>query len=826
MVSYETGVSGGARFANGGLEEWARRSNLALAPLFESEAQKPEGFHLALLDGAAGSFVLSDVRESEFQALGAAAWAWSSHLPHHVAITQGKVWVTRWDRPTPREFPSSVFISDFESFYSFLSKDRVGSSHTVVDHLLNVFQRMRSLVASAGIEDKHTTQCFVEFFENLIRTRSSNGEQGRSSSSGGSSVLAALPENGVNALIEHSVRASRGPDLELFPSLAVRHAGSAIFQEAHFELARAAAPDLFGYVDPARAHLVTHGGAHFTPPALGRMLAEQTLRAIRDIQERKVLRILDPACGSGSILHEALRVLKRWGFQGRILVRGFDVSAPAVAMARFVLNHSANDWTDKGHIDIEVEQRDALDQELPTADVVLMNPPFITWGSLGEEQRAMLSTALGSCRGAQPDYSMGFVLKALDEALGDGAALGALLPASVLTSDSALRWRRALLDRANLRLLASLGHHHLFPHAIVQVTGLVLSAGPCEGPEPKVLTLRVGAGDVSEAGDALRALRGYQDGRRAHDRDERWELFETPADTFAKRATWRPISASKLDAVARLSTQQLRRVCDLFDVHQGVQTGYNRAFLIKRGRFKQLRSKEEGFFRPAIVNDSLRAAHLSEGTWVFYPYDEEGRSFSNEEALKHAVPVYYKQVLARFRSSLAERAAVRRQEGKCWWELSWPRLDWTLRPIPKIVSKFFGGPGAFAVDTDSRFVVVQGHAWILKGEPEDAGVSRALDVEQVLSAYCALLNSSYFRTLLDIFCPVVAGGQYDLSRRYVEQVPVPDLAVMLQADTEQTTIETLSELGREPKVGDWQWEEDLEEAARRVYGGVGDELGE
>ena len=419
MVSYGTGVSGGARFANGGLEEWARRSNLALAPLFEAEAQKPEGVHLALLDGAAGSFALSDV--PEFQALGVTAWAWSSHLPHHVTVTQDKVYVTRWDRPTPREFPVSVFESDFESFYSFLSNDRVGSSHTVVDHLLNSFRRIRSHVANAGIEDEHATQCFLEFFEKLITRMGGNGRQTRHSSTAESGVLSALPENAVETLIEHAVRAVHGPDLELFPSLAVRHAGSAIFQEAHFDLARAPAPDLFGYVEPARAHLVTHGGAHLTPPALGRMLAEQTLRAVKDIQEREVLTILDPACGSGSVLHEALRVLKLWKFQGRIVVRGIDVSAPAVAMARFVLEHSANDWTDRSRIDIKVERRDALDRDLPTADAVLMNPPFITWGSLREEQRSALKAALGSCRSARPDYSMGFVLKALNEALADGA---------------------------------------------------------------------------------------------------------------------------------------------------------------------------------------------------------------------------------------------------------------------------------------------------------------------------------------------------------------------------------------------------------------------
>ena len=211
------------------------------------------------------------------------------------------------------------------------------------------------------------------------------------------------------------------------------------------------------------------------------MLAEQTFRSIKEIHTREVLTILDPACGCGSILHEALRLLKRWQFGGRIVLRGFDVSAAAVAMARFVLTHSARDWAESSRIEIEVEQRDSLEQRLPEADVVLMNPLFITWGALRDEQRSVLGAVLGSCRATRPDYSMGFVLTALDETLVHGCALGALLPASVLTSKSAFRWRGALLDRGELRFLASLGHHHLFPHAVVQVAGVVLSTARSSG---------------------------------------------------------------------------------------------------------------------------------------------------------------------------------------------------------------------------------------------------------------------------------------------------------------------------------------------------------
>lgn len=824
MVSREKPVPNGPLAANGGLDQWARRSNLALAPLFESEAHRPDGDHLALLDGATGSFALSAVANADFDPRVAAAWAWSSDLPHHVAVASDKVWVTRWDRPTPREVPISVIESDFESFYSFLSNDLVGSSHTVVDHLLSVFRRMRSLVATVGIEDQYTTQCFLEFFEGLIATRPGDADSVFFSSIAQNSALSAIPHNAVEALVENSIRASHGPHFELFPTLALRHAGSAIFQEAHFELARAAAPDLFGYVEPARAHLVTRGGAHFTPPALGRMLAEQTLRSIDELHSREVLTILDPACGCGSILHEALRLLKRWQFGGRVVLRGLDVSAAAVAMAEFVLMHSARDWPDPTRIKVEVEQRDALAQPLPQADVVLMNPPFITWGSLRDEQRSVLSEVLGSCRVTRPDYSMGFVLKALYETVVHGGALGALLPASVLTSQSALRWRRVLLERADLRFLASLGHHHLFPHALVQVASLVLSSVRSGSPSPKVVTLRVGAGELTDTGDALRALRGYQYGVDAHNSGGSWDLFELPLHVFAERPTWRPISPRRLDGLSRLLTQSLRPVSDLFDVHQGIHTGNNRAFLVKRKAFDDLSPCEKSYFRPAVMNESLRGAHLSEGTWVFYPYDQQGLSLLTEDALREALPSYYGRILSHSREALSARPTLSQGRGRDWWELSRPRLDWSLRPVPKIVSKFFGGPGAFAVDLDSDFVVVQGYAWILKAEPDGGEISAPFDLERVLNAYCALFNSSYFSTLLEVFCPVVAGGQYDLSRRYVLSIPIPDLVEMIATDTEQEAIYFLSELGIQPRLDDWEWKQDVDSAARLVYGGVVDDF--
>ena len=126
--------------------------------------------------------------------------------------------------------------------------------------------------------------------------------------------------------------------LKLYPALAIRHAGGQLFQEAHFELIRGSNGfDLFGLIGNVDVQPTSRGGTHFTPPALARSIVEQTLAALPDIAARKRLSLCDPACGSGAFLHEALRALRRAGFNGKLTLVGRDVSIAAIAMARFVM---------------------------------------------------------------------------------------------------------------------------------------------------------------------------------------------------------------------------------------------------------------------------------------------------------------------------------------------------------------------------------------------------------------------------------------------------------------------------------------------------------
>lgn len=806
-------------------QRWADQFGLALAPLFETKEVATEGSHAVLLDGGYGSFAMSVTTEELWREDKPACWAWSSNLPHHVTVNNNVVAVRRWDSSRSEVLSRSSVEAQIESFYSYLAADRVQSSQIVVDYVLNLFRRMRTLVSDADLPDNRSIDAFLAFLTQVI-------ECDRHEVSGkdrivlldaepGADLLRELPENGVNSLMEELREGTSLQRFRLFPSLAVRHAGSQIFQEAHFELFRAPSLDLFSYAGPAVAKPVTRAGAHFTPAALARCIVEQTLLQVEGLASRERLTILDPACGSGSFLHEALRALRRLKFTGQIVLVGRDISSPAVSMANFVVRHAAVDWSPERKIEIDILVADSLADPLPHADVVLMNPPFISWPSLDDLQREQMRQVLGSRLRGRGDLSMAFVSRGLD-VLATGGAFGVLLPSSLLTLQAAEAWRTDLLDRADLRLLASLGDYGLFAHALVQVAAAVMSNPTDPSARRGTTTALVTTNSAEATGNALRTLRRSDRRIFGIGEDDAWRLFEVPTTIFRARRTWRLTTPRAEAALSRLIDSGAVRISDLFEVRQGILTGDNRAFILDKNSYETLPKNEQKYFKTAVMNHSIQDGRLQSLYWVFYPYDVEGPRFTTEDELLAAVPNYAEHFLIPRRQELGARRSLTGVNRQDWWGLSRSRPTWAFDSTPRLISKYFGGPGGFAVDLASNFLVVQGYVWFLKDtQPTDEREEdeMALPVDDLLCAYMGIFNSPRFRGVLELFSPHVAGGQFNLSPRYVHHIPVPNLADIARDERMGRLISRLVELGREPRLTDVGWIDLTDRITTELYGG-------
>ena len=799
---------------------WSDQFGLALSPMFEDADAPMPGEHYVLLDGGHGSFGLS-VTDEEVSPEEVAGWAWSSDLPHHVAINQSDVQIVRWDAAnSPEKYALGKVESNLNAFYHFLCRDRLDSNRTVVQHLVNVFARLRSMANHMRLSDDRTIDAFVIMLADLIsREEATENPLAFGLPDDADDLRNRLKSPPLEDLLQE-IRTARGTRsaLELYPSLAIRHAGGQIFQEAHFDLVRAPPPDMFGYFGAASAEANTRGGVHYTPPAIARSIAYQTLRHVTGLSSRKLLTICDPACGSGAFLHEAIRELRRAEFQGSLKIIGNDVSATAITMARFTLRLALRDWTPAGGASLDLRVRDSLaDQQFPTADVVVMNPPFISAIAQSSEQKAQLRGAVGRLAASRGDYSMAFVTKAL-ESLSDGGVLGTLFPASLLTHQAAASWRKKLAAEGDIRLLASIGDFGMFSHALVRVASLVIRKSHLRETD---YTALITDNDPNATGDALRELRKadllphsiFREGTR-------WHLF-TADSSELNRKSWRMLTPKERAIHEALGATQANVVVgDLFSVSQGIQTGFRKALLLKQSQFDSLPRKEQNYFRQTLMTDSIRYGRIVKTYYVFYPHTAHGPLFGEEGDLKNSVPTYYRDFLKPNKEVLRGRASITRSERPDWWGLMHPR-EFSLTETPRIISKAFGSEGSFVCDLDAAYLAATAHVWIPKPECTEHGGSDEFQEQvhsDVLLAYTALFNSRVFMRLVSLYSNVVSGGQFDLSNRFVKDVFLPNLWDKVSDPFWSESIRQLSQVTTQILDGEYVSLVDVDCVVAQLYG--------
>ena len=216
-------------------------------------------------------------------------------------------------------------------------------------------------------------------------------------------------------------------------------------------------------------------GAHLTPEGVARnLVAMMPPPALSD-------RVLDPAVGGAAFLIAAADQLVDGGARPAEVIRqlfGVDIDAGAVAVAEAALAL----WG----IDHEVEVRplpnlslgDGLLHELPVANRVVGNPPFLNQLRSSSTHTAARRTALrerwGDLVGTYTDDAWLFIAAGL-HALDTNGTLAMVQPVSVLAARYGDAVREHVAARASL-LGIWLAREQVFD-AAVQVCGLVLGTG-------------------------------------------------------------------------------------------------------------------------------------------------------------------------------------------------------------------------------------------------------------------------------------------------------------------------------------------------------------
>lgn len=728
------------------LETWRTQLGLMPIPLF---GHKGENCHV-LLNGGKGNFCL-DLSGEQHDGVEERNRAWSADVGHYVKVDRENVKVWRWDASAPEVYTHSLVAKNIVRFQAYLEERQPSRAASVVGHFISIYRQVRTILGS-GVDGSEALQAFLYLLASaddgaLDRINWDHLPRAKE-------LADSLRENQRDMLIEEMIRVRPGDHLKPIIPLVLRHASGRLFQEAHYLVELDPQLSIFGASEARPIAKDSALGAFFTPSPLVRTVVEEALKA-QPVQPKDIT-VLDPACGSGEFLREALRQLQLRGHVGRIQLVGWDISPAALAMARFSL-----DWERaQSNLDVDVvlEARDALvhgDWKIG-AQLILMNPPFISWQGMSVEQKERVSERLGALVTKRPDYASAFFYSAVD-ALSESGVIGAVLPASLLDGESYVKWRQSIAQEIDPHLIARLGSHTVFADAVVDAALYVGVRGRLDRPALALWSNH----KADSSSHALRRLRSILPDKVAgyvYD-DESGGFSIYAADHLGRDGTlWAPRPYAAYQLLKFVS--DLPTVKQLFDVSQGAITGLNSAFIVSREYVEALPKAERKYFRPAVVNDSISNGVLYDTTYVFYPYGN-GLEIESEEALDKKVKSFYRDRLLPSKTALLKRSRIKADR---WWILSLPRqaID---RKGGKLVSTYFGSSGSFAWDPDGSYVVVQGYAWTAKSN----------DLYGHELAYLALLNHRLTDTLLSAVSNNLSGGQWNLSERYVNSLPLPAL---------------------------------------------------
>ena len=773
---------------------WRRQLGYLPVPLFGIAKERS----YVMLNGGKGNFCL-DVGHSNADPSIAAQLAWSADVDHYLSVRGDKLSLLRWDQPAvdwAEHYKLSDVAGKLDVFQRYIESKQAPRERSVVSRAVSVYRAVRARGQKNG--DREAMLAFMALLNSAWSQQDKKlslatyWPEAVEANDAARSLLGSI---GIEMVTEQLLRPDltnrRPPSIPLM----IRHASGRIFQEAHYLALAPIQTDLFfeGQVrvaGPASKAL----GAFFTPTPLVRTLAEQSLSRV-DLNAA-CIHVFDPACGSGEFLREAVRQLALRNYKGRVSVTGYDISEPACLMARFGL--AAEAATFSGFLDINIEHRDALDgvDWVTDVNVCLMNPPFVAWVDMTTHQRETVSRVLDEAHAKRPDMASAFVRLAAGS-LAPSAVIGAVLPASFLDGNSSAPLREFLLQGATIEMSARLGNQAVFSDVTVDPALLILkrhAKQPALDP-----TLLVWADHASGSSDqALRALRRHEVPRLpACLEDHRnFSIYSVPSLQSAK--DWAPRPYTAANVLSAMSGGLV--VGDRFSVQQGTITGLNAAFLLDDAAYQALPTSERLFFRPAVVNESIRNGRIIPGRWVFYPHGEGIPAIPSEADLKKNLPVYFQAKLMPYRDALIQRARINEAN---WWRLSEHR-NWQVTRRPKIISTYFGLAGSFALDRAGDLVVVQGYGW----KPRREGLT-----EQHLMAIVATLNAAITNTLLAGVSNNLSGGQWNLSKRFVERMPLID-AQKLPA----SLIEPLNHIGEQMHKGE-SWDPvALDHLARAALG--------
>ncbi|MBJ2176481.1 SAM-dependent DNA methyltransferase [Aureibaculum sp. A20] len=746
------------------------KQNLGLLPIHLNPAE--DNTNYVMLNGGYGDFCLQTINDnSDIDSYFSKSW--SSNTKNFLVLDNDNINIYNWSKSKPEPIPKELVLNNFDKFYSYLLSKSFKSSKDVVPYIIDIFRQFRNLTQerTKPVEALNLLFLLLSSLEDDVN----NFDFGKWNINN-----TVIPTN--FDFYTDNIRTGVSnikPELDLI----IRHSAGTLFQEAQKEvLFFNPQRDLFGGVSNSlETKKELYSSIHYTPPFLSRTIVENALNQL-DLTTESI-KILDPSCGSSEFLIEALKQLKQLNYNGDIQIIGWDTSETAINTSNFLLSYEKRTiWKEKLNFKIELVEDSLKEEWEDNYDLILMNPPFVSWELLkNNDSKDAIRQVLGPNFNGKPNQASAFFYKSVTH-LNENGVIGCVIPSSFLSLDSYKKLRNDIYDNIEIRLLGKLGNF-VFEDALTDVS-IIIGQKPKTNQVPTLLWTR---NEKGIAQNALRDLRKLIYSNESTINNPDYSIYK-PTTFPILNENWNPISLKNNNLFKTIERfifeKKLIRTEDVFSIRLGIRQGAKDVFKLSIEEYNSLPENEKKYFRPVIDNKAINKGSLSLNNYIWFPYDKNGMLFSSEEELIEKAPIFYNSNLKPKEEILKKRASI-----SYWWGLTRPG-NWQFEKSQKLISKEFGGIDSFALDKEGSFVVERGNVWIPKKDFN----------QENYYFYLALFSSSFYNSLLSIYSKQLAGGDwYILGKKHTKDIPIPNAhSVEVQ---ESIGYSKLVEIGKEISIG-------------------------
>ncbi|UPT66610.1 MAG: N-6 DNA methylase [Sphingobacteriales bacterium JAD_PAG50586_3] len=556
------------------------QNSFGLLPIHLRPVNSESNF--VLLNGGYGDFCLQ-TNKSDASPEDYFSESWSSNTKNFIVINNNKTEIYNWQKNNVEIISNEQVSKNFDKFYTYLLSKSYKSERDVIPFIIDIFRQFRNLTREKTNPTEALNLLFL-LLTSLEENLNINidfekwGIKETSIPSGFGYYVDRLKENNIK------------PHLDLI----IRHSSGALFQEAQKEvLFFNPQMELFGGVsNKLNSKENLYSSVHYTPAYIARTIVENALEKL-DLSKTNI-KIFDPACGSCEFLIEALKQLKEKNYNGSVQIVGWDTSATAVNTSTFLLTFEKRKvWGDKLTFNIELVTDSLLKKWDEDYDLILMNPPFVSWELLeSKEARDAVKETLNINFSGRPNQASAFFYKSV-KSLSNHGVIGCVIPSSLLTLDSYKKLRSDINEQLSINLIAKLGNF-IFEDALTDVSILV-------GHKPKindlVPTILWSRNEKGIANEALRDLRKMNYTSQFTINKIDYSIFQ-PIQFPIVEDSWRPISVTQNQLLKKVNRfvidKKLYPVKDIFKVQQGINSG-NNVFKINKEEYLQLPKNEQLF---------------------------------------------------------------------------------------------------------------------------------------------------------------------------------------------------------------------------------------